>query len=102
MAGYLWPEWREDKEAGAEGGFPGSSHWPGRLNAVNPIREPGGTCVEYVRTGMSKGDMRVMFDTIPNDTIILHAVAVRLGLRASKVQRWLTCRGEDPRYSSCK
>jgi hypothetical protein len=34
---------------------------------------------------MSKGDtvMRVMFDTIRDDTINLHVVAVRLGLRVS-------------------
>ena len=55
------------------------------LDAVNPIREPGWPCVEYVRTGMSKGDtvMRVMFDTIRDDMINLHVVAVRLGLLAS-------------------
>jgi hypothetical protein len=46
--------------------------------------------------------MRVMFDTIREDTIILHSVAVRLGLRASGGPVWLTRRGKDPRYSSCK
>jgi hypothetical protein len=44
--------------------------------------------------------MRVMFDTTRNDTIILHAVTVRLGLTASGGPQWLTCEGEDPRYSS--
>jgi hypothetical protein len=82
MAGYLRAGWKDEEEIGAKGRCPGSGHWPGRLNAVNPIRDPGWMCV---RTGMSKGDtvMRVMFDTIRNDTIILHAVAVRLRLRAS-------------------
>jgi hypothetical protein len=77
----------------------GIGHWPGRLNAMNSIRDPGWTCVEYMRTGMSKGDtiMRVMFDTICEDTIILHAVAVRLGLQASGGPAWLTRRGKDPR-----
>jgi hypothetical protein len=71
---------------------------------VNPIRDPGWTCVEYVRTGRSKEDivMRVMFDTICEETIILHSVAVKLGLRASGGPAWLTHRGKDPRYSSCK
>jgi hypothetical protein len=39
-------------------------------------------CVEHVRTGMSKEDtiLRVMFDTIRDDTIILHTVTVKLEL----------------------
>ncbi len=85
--------------------MPGQRHWPGRLNALNPISEPDSTCVEYVRTRfLSKGDivMWVMFNIIRNDTIILHAVAVRLGLQASGGPRWLTCGDDDPRYSSCK
>jgi hypothetical protein len=104
MAGFLRAGWKDSEEIGAEGRCLGSGHWPRRLNAMNPIREPGWKCLEYVRTGMSKGDtvMRVMFDTIRNDTIILHAVAVRLGLRTSGGPPWLTCRGKDPRYSSCK
>jgi hypothetical protein len=54
--------------------------------------------VEYVRTGMSKEDtvMRVMFDTIRNDTIILHDVAVRLGLRARGGPLWLTIGARTP------
>ncbi len=60
--------------------------------------------MEYVRTGRSEKDivMRVMFDTIREETIILHSVAVKLGLRASGGPAWLTHQGEDPRYSSCK
>ncbi len=46
--------------------------------------------------------MRVMFDTACHDTIILHTVTVRLGLRVSGGPQWLTCEGKDPRYSSCK
>jgi hypothetical protein len=46
--------------------------------------------------------MRGMFDPSRRDTIILHAVTVRLGLQASGGPQWLTCEGEDPRYSSCK
>jgi hypothetical protein len=57
-----------------------------KVECREPIREPGWTCEEYVRTGMSKGDivMRVIFDTICNDMIILHADAVRLGLTGKR------------------
>ncbi len=46
--------------------------------------------------------MRVMFDTIREQTVILHSVAVKLGLRVSGGPAWLAHRGEDQRYSSCK
>jgi hypothetical protein len=45
--------------------------------------------------------MMVMFNPSRRDTIILHVVALRLGLQASGGPQWLTCEGEDPRYSSC-
>jgi hypothetical protein len=104
MAKYLRAGWKSDEEIGAKGRCPGSGHWHSRLSAVNPIRDPGWTCVEYVRTGRSKEDivMRVMFDTIWEDTIILHSVAMKLELRASGGPAWLTRRGEDLRYSRCK
>jgi hypothetical protein len=46
--------------------------------------------------------MRVMFDNVCYDTVILHSVAVRLGLQATGRPEWLTCEGEDPRCSSCR
>jgi hypothetical protein len=60
--------------------------------------------VEYVRTGKSEKDvvMRVMFDTVREETINLHSVAVKLGLRGSGGPAWLTHRDEDLRYSSCR
>ncbi len=60
--------------------------------------------MEYVRTGRSERDivMRVMFDTIRKQTVILHSVAVKLGLKASGGPAWLALRGEEPRYSSCR
>jgi hypothetical protein len=60
--------------------------------------------VKYVRTGMSEEDtiLKVMFKAIRDDTIIPHAVAVKLELRASGGPQWLTRRGMDPKYSSCK
>jgi hypothetical protein len=75
-----------------------------QATCVNPIREPGWTCVETVRTGMSEEDtvLRVMFNTYHDDTIIQHAVAIKLELRASRGPHWMTRRGEDPRYSSYK
>ncbi len=45
--------------------------------------------------------IRVMFDTIREQSVVLHSVAVKLGLRASGGPMWLTHPGEDPRYSSC-
>ncbi len=56
----------------------------------------------YVRTGKANEDifMRVMFDTVRERSIILHSVAVKLGLRASGGPMWLVHRGEDARYSS--
>jgi hypothetical protein len=85
LAKYLRAGWKGGKEVGTEGRCPGSGHWPGRLRTLDPIKELGWTCVEYVRTGTSKGDtvIMVMFDTAQYDTIILHTVAVRLELRAS-------------------
>ncbi len=60
--------------------------------------------MEYVRTGRPEKYivMRVMFVTVSEEIIMLHSVAVKLGLRASGGPAWLTHRGEDPRYSSCK
>jgi hypothetical protein len=103
-AKYLRARWKSEEEINAKNKCPGSDHWHGRLSALNPIRDPGWTCVEYVRTGRSKKDivMRVMFDTIREETIILHSVAVKLGLRVSGGPAWLTHQSEDPRYSSCK
>ncbi len=56
-----------------------------------------------MRTDRSERDivMRVMFDTIREQAVILHSVAVKLGLRASGGPAWLAHRGQDPRYSSC-
>ncbi len=45
--------------------------------------------------------MRVMFDTIREQSVVLHSVAVKLGLRASGGPMWLSHQGEDPRYRSC-
>jgi hypothetical protein len=104
MAKYLRAGWRSEEEINAKSKCPVSGQWHGKLSAVRTIRNPGWTCVEYVMTGRSKRDivMRVMFDTIREQTTILHSVAVKLGLRASGGPAWLTHRGEDPRYSSCR
>jgi hypothetical protein len=101
MAKYLRAGWRREEEIGGRSGCPISGQWHGRLKAREVIRDPGWTCVEYVRTERDIV-MRVMFDTIREQTVILHSVTVKLGLRASGGPAWLAHRGEDPRYSSCK
>jgi hypothetical protein len=99
MAKYLRAGWKSEQEIGGRGGCPVNGQWHGKLKDREVIRNPGRTCVEYVRTGRSEKDivMRVMFDTIRERTIILHSVAVKLGLRASGGPVWLGHRGEDPR-----
>ncbi len=86
MAKYLRAGWKSEEEINIKSKCPGSGHWRGRLSAVSPIRDPGWTCVEYVRTGKSEKDivMRVMFDTIREETIILHSVAVKLGTEGER------------------
>jgi hypothetical protein len=104
MAKYLRAGWRSEEEIGGRSRCPISGQWHGKLKTREVVRDPGWTCVEYVRTGRSERDivMRVMFDTIREQTIILHTVAVKLDLRASGGPAWLAHRGEDQRYSSCK
>jgi hypothetical protein len=55
------------------------------LKGRQVLRDPGWTCVQYVKTGRANEDifMRVMFDTIREQSVVLHSVAVKLGLRAS-------------------
>ncbi len=104
MAKYLRVGWKGEQEVGGRSGCPIRGQWHGKLRARETIRNPGWTCVEYVRAGRSARDivMRVIFDTIRERMIILHSVAVKLGLRASGRPVWLGHWGEDPRYSSCE
>jgi hypothetical protein len=104
MAKYLRAGWRSEQEIGGQGGCPVKGQWHGKLKGRHVLRDPGWTCVQYVRTGRTGEDifMRVMFDTIRERSIILHSVAVKLGLRASGGPMWLSHWGEDPRYSSCE
>ncbi len=100
---YLRPGWKGKQEVGGRGVCPVKGQWHGKLKGRQVLRDPGWTCVQYVRTGRSSEDifMRVMFDTIRERSIILHSVTVKLGLRASGGPMWLGHRGEDRRYSSC-
>jgi hypothetical protein len=104
MAKYIRAGWKSEQEIGGRGGCPVKGQWHGKLKGRQVLRDPGWTCVQYVRTGRTGEDifMRVMFDTIRERSIILHSVAVKLGLRASGGPMWLSHRGEDPRYSSCE
>jgi hypothetical protein len=103
MAKCLKPGWRSEEEIGGHGGCPVEGQWHGKLRGRQVLRDPGWTCVLFVKTGGANQDIfiRVMFDTIREQSVVLHSVAVRLGLRASGRPLWLTHPGEDPRYSSC-
>jgi hypothetical protein len=95
--------WKSEQEIGGQGGCPVEGQWHGKLKGRQVLRDPGWTCVLYVKTGKANEDifMRVMFDTIREQSVVLHSVAVKLGLRASGGPMWLSHQGEDPRYSSC-
>jgi hypothetical protein len=103
MAKCLQPGWKSEQEIGGQGGCPVEGRWHGKLQGRQVLRDPGWTCVQYVKTGRANEDifMRVMFDTIREQSVVLHSVAVKLGLRASGGPMWLSHQGEDPRYSSC-
>ncbi len=66
--------------------------WQGKLRGRQVLRDPGWTCVLFVKTGGANQDIfiRVMFDTIREQSVVLHSVAVKLGLRASGGPMWLT------------
>jgi hypothetical protein len=103
MAKCLKPGWKSEEEIGGRGGCPVEGQWHGKLRGRQVLRDPGWTCVLFVKTGGANQDIfiRVMCDTIREQSVVLHSVAVRLGLRASGRPLWLTHPGEDPRYSSC-
>jgi hypothetical protein len=103
MAKCLRPGWKSEQEIGGQGGCPVEGQWHGKLKGRQILRDPGWTCVLYVKTGRANEDIfiRVMFDTIREQSVVLHSVAVKLGLRASGGPMWLSHQGEDPRYSSC-
>jgi len=103
MAKCLRPGWKSEEEAGGRGGCHAEGQWHSKLKGQQVLRNPGWTCVLFVKTGGNNQDIfiRVMFDTIREQSVVLHTVAVKLGLRASGGPMWLTHPGEDPRYSSC-
>ncbi len=80
MAKYLRAGWKSEQEIGGRGGCPVKGQWHGKLKGRRVLKDPGWTCVQYVKTGRTSEDifMRVMFDTIRE-----HSVAVKLGLRVS-------------------
>ncbi len=103
MAKCLRPGWKSEQEIGGQGGCPVEGQWHGKLKGRQVLRDPGWTCVLYVKTGGTNKDIfiRVMFDTIREQSVVLHSVAVKLGLRASGGPMWLSHPAKDPRYSSC-
>jgi hypothetical protein len=90
--------WKSEQEIGGQGGCPVEGQWHGKLKGRQVLRDPGWTCVLYVKTGKANEDifMRVMFDTIREQSVVLHTVAVKLGLRASGGPMWVSHQGEDP------
>jgi hypothetical protein len=100
MAKCLRPEWKSEQEIGGRGGCPVERQWHGKLKGRQVLRDPGWTCVQYVKTNKANEDifMRVMFDTIREQSVVLHSVAVKLGLRASSGPMtgrsdWIKARG---------
>ncbi len=81
--------------------------WHGKLRGRQVLWDPGWTCVLFVKTGGASQDIfiRVMFDTIREQSVVLHSVAVKLGLRASGGPMWLThlhVRGTCPGLEGAK
>jgi hypothetical protein len=90
MAKCLRPGWKSEQEIGGRGGCPVEGQWHGKLKGRQVLRNLGWMCVQYVKTGRANEDifMRVMFDNIREQSIVLHSVAVKLGLRASGGPMW--------------
>jgi hypothetical protein len=90
MAKYLRPGWKNEQEIGGQGGCPVKGQWHGKLRGRQVLRDPGWTCVQYVKTGRASEDifMRVMFDTIRERSVILHCCeAGTEGERRTSVDR---------------
>jgi hypothetical protein len=77
MAKCLRPGWKSEGEIGGHGGCPVEGQWHGKLRGRQVLRDPGWTCVLFVKTGGANQDIfiRVMFDTIREQSVVLHSVA---------------------------
>ena len=84
LAKCLKPGWKSKEEIGGHGGCPVEGQWHGKLGSRQVLRDPGWTCVLFVKTGGANQDIfiRVMFDTIREQSVVLHSVAGAEG------QRW--------------
>ncbi len=98
MAKCFKPGWKSEGEIGGHGGCPVEGQWHGKLRGRQVLRDPGWTCVLFVKTGGANQDIfiRVIIDTIREQSVVLHSVAVKLGLRASGGPMWLTTRVRTP------
>jgi len=78
MAKCLRPGWKSEQEIGGRRGCPVEGQWHGKPKGRQVLRDPGWTCMLYVKTGGTNKDiiMRVMFDTIREQSVVLHSVAV--------------------------
>ncbi len=61
--------------------------WHGKLRGRQVLRDPGWTCVLFVKTGGANQDifMRVMFDTIREQSVVLHSLLWVEGQRRANV-----------------
>jgi hypothetical protein len=57
MAKYLRPGWKSEQEVGGRGDCPVRGQWHGKLKGRQVLRDPGWTCVQYVRTGRCDEDI---------------------------------------------
>ncbi len=73
MAKCLRPGWKSEEEIGGRGGCPVEGQWHGKLKGRQVLRDPGWTCVLFVKTRGANQDifMRVMFDTIREQSVVL-------------------------------
>jgi hypothetical protein len=78
MARCLRLGWKSEEEVGGQEGCPVEGQWHGKLKARQVLRDPGWTCVLFVKTGGASQDifMRVMFDTIREQSVVLHSFAM--------------------------
>jgi hypothetical protein len=62
MAKCLKPGWKSEEEIGGHGGCPVEGQWHGKLRGRQVLRDPGWTCVLFVKTGGASQDIfiRVM------------------------------------------
>ncbi len=57
MARCLRPGWKSEEEVGGQGGCPVEGQWHRKLKGRQVLRDPGWTCVLFVKTGGANQDI---------------------------------------------